>query len=114
MSKATEDELATMHGAIARGLTTIITEGVNTVLKAAEPDADPEVVNSPASAAYYMAAITFAKNNNITADPTTNAELSALANALKERRAVAKTRMTTRTIENVAEQFERDLGDFQK
>ncbi len=109
MSKATEAELATMHGEIAKGLTQLLRDGVPVVIKGEEGD---KVMNVPASAAYYMAAITFAKNNNITADAGSNKELDDLTKALQERRLASKQRMTKRTVEAVAEQFERDLGDF--
>lgn len=108
MTKATEHELAVMHGAIARGLTDILTEGVDVVVKGR--DGEAEIVKTPASAAYYMAAITFAKNNSITADAGTNAELDALSKALQERRQAAKGKMSRPTVEAVAEQFERELG----
>lgn len=111
MSKASEEELATMHGAIAKGLTEILTEGVDMVVKTGRgEDAETEVIKTPASAAYYMAAITFAKNNGITADPTRNKELSDLEAALKARRQNAKGALSKRTIEETASVFERDLG----
>lgn len=104
MSKATEQELATMHGAIARGLTAVLTDGV------VIGEVEGEPIKAPASAAYYMAAITFAKNNNITADAGTNKELDDLTKALQARRQSAKGQMSKRSVEAVAEQFERDLG----
>lgn len=93
-----------MHGAIARGLTAVLTEGV----VIGEVEGVP--VKAPASAAYYMAAITFAKNNNITADAGTNKELDDLTKALQARRQAAKGKMTQATVQEVAAQFERDLG----
>lgn len=104
MSKATEQELATLHGAIARGLTEIVSEGVTIV------DKEGEAVKLPASAAYYMAAITFAKNNNITADAAANEDLAALNRALAEKRKTQKAKLSPRAVSLVADEFDRDLG----
>jgi hypothetical protein len=60
------------------------------------------------SAAHVMAAITFLKNNNITADASTNEDLQALNKSLAERRKKKKLSMTD--IESAAEQLDRDLG----
>lgn len=105
MTKASEEELAGLHGAIARGLTEIVTEG--TTIGVAE---DGQPIKAHASAAYFMAGISLLKNNNITADAGKNAELSALADALNKRRRDSKVGMTKRTYDEAAEQLERDLG----
>lgn len=107
MSKATEDDLGTLHGAIARGLTTVIKDGVPTVVKGDEGDT---VVNMPASAAFFMAGITLLKNNNITADAGSNKELDDLTKALQERRQKAKGRLSRADLDAAAETIERDLG----
>jgi len=65
--KANEDKLATLHGVVAEYLTLCIMSG-----KAA-----PAIVG---------AAITFLKNNQITADPATNAAIAGLTQTLRERR----------------------------
>lgn len=107
MSKATESELADLHGVIATTLKEVILEG-STVVVGKGDDAVVEKVT--ASAAYIMAGIAFLKNNNVTADPGSNKELDDLQKAIAERRQRSKERMSKRTIEQVAETFERDLA----
>jgi reverse gyrase len=107
MSKATENDLASLHGVIARTLADVISEGSSVVVGKGE---DAVVEKVTASAAYIMAGITFLKNNNITADPGSNKELDDLQKVVAERRQRSKERMSKRTIEQVAETFERDLG----
>lgn len=65
--KASEDKLATLHGVVAEYLTLAIASG----------KASPTILG---------AAITFLKNNSITADPATNQALSDLKAKLAERR----------------------------
>lgn len=98
MSKATEAALAELHGAVAVALTGAV---VGT------PSEGGGVI--PASAAHIMAAITFLKNNNITADAQSNAAIQGLADALA-RRKTAKGRLSKTTLDEVAEQLDRDLG----
>jgi hypothetical protein len=105
MSKASEDELGAMHGAIARGLTEIITDGA--VIGKDEDTGKVIRITPPAS--YFAAAIAFAKNNNITADPTTNTELVGLTEALA-RRTAAKQKLNRTAFDEAAEQLDRDLG----
>lgn len=105
MSKASEQELATLHGAIAVGLTEVITQGAVVGL-----DADGAPIKATASAAYFMAGITLLKNNNITADAGKNAELSALSEALNKRRRTSKTTLSQRSIDQAVDELERDLG----
>lgn len=105
MSKATDAELSALHGAIARGLTEVVTAGVVAAVKE-----DGEEVRTAAPAAYFMAAITLLKNNNITADAEQNSDLAELNRALAERRANAKRKFTARDIEEAASALERDLG----
>lgn len=81
MSKATESELSELHGTIARGLTEIIKEGVLIPVKGQE-----EPIKTAAPAAYFGVAVALLKNNNITADPTKNEELSELNQLLQKRR----------------------------
>lgn len=78
MSKATDKDLGELHGALARALTDVVAAGVSTVV-------DGEVVKMPASPAYLAAAITFLKNNNITAGKD-DSELDALKQALEQKR----------------------------
>ena len=75
MSKASEAELSDLHGALARGLTDIIKDGVEVPTKEGS-------VKVTAPAAYFGAAVALLKNNNITADPSKNEELDALTKAL--------------------------------
>lgn len=79
MSKASEAELSDLHGALARGLKDIITDGVEVPTKEGS-------VKVTAPAAYFGAAVALLKNNNITADPSKNEELDALTKALQARR----------------------------
>lgn len=65
--KATEDHLGILHGVVAEYLTLKLSSG-------------------KATAAEVGAAITFLKNNSITADPSTNLALSNLSRTLAERR----------------------------
>lgn len=89
MSKATEAQLAELHAAVAGALTAVVKE------------------EAP-SAAHIMAAISFLKNNNITADAETNSDLKALGEALKEKR--ARNKMNLTTLRGVADEIDRDLG----
>lgn len=107
MSKATEEDLASLHGAIARELTDIVVEGQSITVGKGD---DAQVVRVTAPAAYIMAGIAFLKNNNITADAGSNAELDALTKALQERRKKSKEALSKRTVQEAAKQFERDLG----
>jgi len=105
MSKATEYEMAELHGVIARGLTE--------ALKASESTDGAGVVSRVhAPAAYFMAGITLLKNNNITADSEANTDLAALQRALAEKRKLAKGRMSAAAIDAAASVLERDLGGF--
>lgn len=103
MNKATEDDLSALHGALAQALTGVITAGVKEVVrkKGDEPD---EVVDLPAPAAYFAAAITFLKNNNITAGRG-NAELDALKKALENKRTAQAPRLDARALDEAVELF---------
>jgi hypothetical protein len=101
MSKATEDALADLHGAVAVALTGAVQGGVM-----------EDGTRVTASAAHIMAAITFLKNNNITADASSNAELGALAKALAEKRTKGKQSLNPAVLREVAEELDRDFkGD---
>ena len=88
MSKASADELASLHAAVAQGLSKAITDGVP--VPVTTKDADGEKVTvleyAPAGAAYYAAAIALLKNNNITADPKANKDLDDLRESLEKKR----------------------------
>jgi hypothetical protein len=105
MSKASEQELAEMHGVIARGLTEVLREGVTV---GSTEDGQP--IKATAGAAYFAAAIAFAKNNNITADAGTNADLQALTEALAAKRKGAKARLSPTEIDQAATVLDRELG----
>ena len=96
MSKASETALGELHGAVAVALTEIV-QGIR--------DENGRLI--PAGAAHIAAAIAFLKNNNITADASSNAELDELTRTLKERRARGKGRLN---LTEAVEQLERDLG----
>lgn len=105
--KATEEDLATLHGAIARGLKEIIDDGVPLVMGKGE---DAQIIKAPAPAAYFMAGITLLKNNNITADASKNKDLTDLTESLQRRRQASKGKMNPATLDAAAEALERDLG----
>lgn len=88
MSKASEDKLGELHGVIATELASIIAEGATVMTK----DGDPVKVS--AGPAYFGAAIAFLKNNNITADPATDAGLLDLQRTLSARRKDRKASLT--------------------
>lgn len=98
---ATEDALGDLHAGVAKALSDIITEGVPVVIKGEEAD---KVVNVPASAAYFAAAITFLKNNNITTDPG-DQELGALKQALAKRAAAKPVPLSASALDEAAELF---------
>jgi hypothetical protein len=79
MSKASEAELSKLHGELARGLSAIISEGVEVPTKEGS-------VKVTAPAAYFGVAVALLKNNNITADPVKNEELRDLNEKLQARR----------------------------
>lgn len=102
MTKATEAELSALHGALARGLTEIIKDGVDVPLKGGD------VVKVAAPAAYFGVAVALLKNNNITADPEKNEELRDLNDKLQARRQSKRTELNFR---RAAEDFaEKHLG----
>jgi hypothetical protein len=107
MSKASDKDLGDLHGAIAVGLTTIVKEGVVIGL-----DDEGAPIKAAASAAYYMAAITLLKNNNITADASKNASLAGLTDTLAEKRRARKTGMTSMAdaLKDAGHDLERELG----
>jgi hypothetical protein len=101
VSKASEQELAELHGALARGLKDIITDGAEVMTKEG-------VAKVTAPAAYFGAAVALLKNNNITADPATDAGLQALTAALQKKRTDRKASMNTGFTE-AAEEFANKL-----
>jgi hypothetical protein len=107
MTKATEDDLSALHGAVAQALTSAISEGVKEVVRGKGETPD-EIVEVPAPAAYFAAAITFLKNNNITA-ARGNAELDALKSALENRR--NKPALTPAALDEAAALFGAQHGD---
>ena len=106
MTKATEDDLSSLHGALARNLTEVIDKGIPLVTK--DADGEPVVEKVPAPAAYFAAAITFLKNNNITAGKG-NAELDALKLALEKKRGARAPSLTPQALEEAAELFHNRL-----
>ena len=84
---ATEAKLGTLHGVVAEALT-------NAIQSPGENGLSPAMLG---------AAITFLKNNNITASPTQNAALSGLNTALNARR--RKGQMTLKSATEAADAF---------
>lgn len=101
MSKATVDDLGGLHAAVARALKDVVAEGVTTVV-------DGEAVKLPASPAYLAAAITFLKNNNITAGQG-NTELDELKRALDAKRRQPSAALDPRALDEAAELFGNQL-----
>ena len=93
---ATDKALGTLHQAVATGLT----EALKPV-----PLEGGGILQAPP--AYFAAAIAFLKNNNITADPTTNKDLAELGDALRRRR---NNRLTPQQMEEAADQFALSQG----
>jgi hypothetical protein len=94
---ATDKDLGALHKEVAKTLTKAV----------AVIEGEDGPVLPPA--AFLGAAIAFLKNNNITADVTTNAELAALEDTLKQRR---NKRLSAADLAEAAAQFERANGDF--
>ena len=88
-SRATEDKLGTLHGIVAEYLTLKLASG-------------------KATAAEVGAAITYLKNNSITADPATNAALANLKGTLANRK--RKGNLTPAEARAATEQFDSMLG----
>lgn len=93
---ASKNELGTLHAAVATALTTAVTP------------IETEDGVAPPSAAHLMAAITFLKNNNITADAQTNKELQDLSKALAARR--KKVKPDIAALAEAGEDLARQLG----
>lgn len=92
--KASETALGQLHAAVANVLTM-------------------QLASEDVSAATISAAITFLKNNNITADAEGNAELSTLAARLAEKRKGAKASLLdSPSLADAADRLEKDLGGF--
>lgn len=104
MSKATDEDLGALHGAVARALTEVIADGVTEVIRGKGKDAADQVVKTPASPAYLAAAITFLKNNNITAAQG-NTELDALKQALENKRKAKAPVMSQAALDEAVELF---------
>jgi hypothetical protein len=103
MSKATEEDLGGLHGEIARGLTTVIRDGETIGL--AEDGVTP--LKRTASAAFFMAGITFLKNNNITASASKNEALTDLQAAMAAKR--LRRKQTVSGIEDAVQQAQDKL-----
>lgn len=95
---ATDKELGALHKAVAEGLT-----------QALQPHVTEEGKVILAPAAYFGAAIAMLKNNNITADPTTNKELQELQQALHNRR---HKKLGSAELQEAASEFARANGDM--
>jgi hypothetical protein len=104
MSKASEEALGELHGHLAVALTTVIKDGAQVL------DREGEVKSITAPASYFAAAIALLKNNNITADPTRNADLADLEKQLSEQRQSSKSKLLSN--QAAFEEFERQLGDM--
>ena len=106
MSKASEAQLAELHGVVAKGLTEVIDQG-----QVIATDDAGTPIRATAPAAYFMAAITLLKNNQVTVDPEANQALKDLSKELANKRAARKTAFSKEGVAAAAELLERDLGD---
>jgi hypothetical protein len=89
---ATEEAMGELHGTVARVLTSHLSDPGEAGL----------------SAAMVGAAITFLKNNNITASPSKNKDLAALKATLGSKR--QRKELKPRDLQQAAEEFERMQG----
>jgi hypothetical protein len=85
---ASEDALGQLHATVAQVLTSAIQ-------------------GEEVTAATLAVAVTFLKNNNITADPSSNAELAELTAALAARRKDGKGKL--KEMQMAEEQFHRSI-----
>lgn len=97
---ATDNALQELHAQIARSLTDAV-KPIETT------DEHGNVAVIPPSAAHLAAAITFLKNNNITASPTSNKALSDLSDALAARR---KKKIPAMALQEAEEQLQFTLS----
>lgn len=104
MSSATDEELGSLHGVVAKKLKTILEDGVT--VQSGEGTAQ-----ITAGAAYFAATIAFLKNNNVTAGKD-NEAIKGLRDQLAARRAKSKATITTGSIRDAEAQLERELGDM--
>jgi hypothetical protein len=101
MSKASEAALGDLHAAVAVALTDAIT-----------PRNDSEGNPVVPAAAILAAAITFLKNNSITADPETNEGLQEVSRQLAARRKDAKGALSDnlKAADRLAETLSKQFG----
>jgi hypothetical protein len=92
MSKASENALGALHGAVA----TALAQRLTAPIRNADGEAIPGTEGSGCSAADITAAIAFLKNNNISADPTDSPGLSDLKALLTARRHSGKESLQTK------------------
>lgn len=93
MSKASEDDLSALHGAVARVLT-------DAMVMSEDDNGRPVLPH----ASYIAAAITLLKNNNVTAGKG-NQELDALRQALENKRTARRPTLSAAALEEAAELF---------
>jgi glycerate kinase len=103
--KGSEEELGKLHGAIARDLTQRI---IGRVVAAVDVEGNPTETVVYASAAELAAAITFLKNNGITADAAENEDLKSLNDSLQKRRRGRK--LTPADLSVVESEFDNLMG----
>lgn len=105
MSKATADDLGALHRAVAEVLTKKIAAPLYS-----EGEPIPGSEGLAATAAELSAAITFLKNNGVTADPSEDKGLQDLARQLEEQRKRAKGRLNREDLERAAKEMEEYVG----
>lgn len=101
---ASEKTLGKLHEAVAAALTEQVEGYTETVVTEEGKEIEKVVKPSPA---LLTAAISFLKNNNITADPEQNEALSELRNKLRDRRA---GKVPQAALDAAAEEFSRMAG----
>lgn len=106
MSKATADDLGALHRAVSQ----VLTKKIAAPLMDAEGEPIPGSEGLAATAAELSAAITFLKNNGVTADPSEDKGLQDLARQLEEQRKRAKGRLNREDLERAAQEMEEYVG----
>lgn len=106
MSKATADDLGALHRAVSQ----VLTKKIAAPLMDENGEPVPGTEGLAATAAELSAAITFLKNNGVTADPSEDKGLQDLARQLEEQRKRAKGRLNREDLERAAKEMEEYVG----
>ena len=105
MSKATEDALNALHGAVA---STLASQMQAPLFNEGQKIEGTEGLGC--SAAVLSVAVAFLKNNNVTASPATNTGLADLAKQLTQKREEKRNSLRAGALEQAAEDFQSRHG----